>query len=397
MSEVHLEKAPRVPIRTVMITVWTGFALAAFFTVIRFYIRHRYFRKFFIDDALVLFALVNLAAGAALYHFTVPDMYIIELVGAGLVAAPDNMVAMASRYMKMQMTLTTLFWTCLWTVKFSFLAFFHKLGTGLQYQRKYWWVVTVITIGSYIACIVSYPVSCPSFEAGECEDESPWCVDGRPASMETSFRLDVDPGQEIVERELMHPFPGKCDTPWNIKTSLISLRMSTGLDVATDALIIMLPLNLLWRVRMNRGEKLALGGVFSLTVAVMAVAVVRVCVLNRTGQHPELTWLALWSAVESSVAVIVSSLASFKTLFARSKQPQYLHNTGGKKKTNGRQRAIPLGDQGHHLCSVQADRGPRNSRPRDSIGMISLGENFHNLESGEVHVETQVNIVVSPH
>lgn len=53
----------------------------------------------------------------------------------------------------------------------------------------------------------------------------------------------------------------------------------------------------------------------SLGVFIIAVAIARVVVTDTQGLHPEISWLALWSVVESSVAVLVCCLASFKTMF----------------------------------------------------------------------------------
>jgi hypothetical protein len=52
---------------------------------------------------------------------------------------------------------------------------------------------------------------------------------------------------------------------------------------------------------MNLREKLALAGVFSLGGIIVIFAIVRVCMLNASRRHPELTWLALWTAIESSI------------------------------------------------------------------------------------------------
>jgi hypothetical protein len=49
-------------------------------------------------------------------------------------------------------------------------------------------------------------------------------------------------------------------------------------------------------------------------VFIIGVAIARVIVTDTQGVHPEISWLALWSVVESSVAVLVCCLASFKAM-----------------------------------------------------------------------------------
>jgi hypothetical protein len=69
------------------------------------------------------------------------------------------------------------------------------------------------------------------------------------------------------------------------------------------------------RVRGWKKPKFGLFVVLSLSVFIIGVAVARIIVTDTQGVHPEISWLALWSAVESSVAVFVCCLASFKAFF----------------------------------------------------------------------------------
>jgi hypothetical protein len=68
-------------------------------------------------------------------------------------------------------------------------------------------------------------------------------------------------------------------------------------------------------VRVSKKQKFGLFVVLSLSVFIIGVAAARIIVTDTQGVHPEISWLALWSAVESSVAVIVCCLVSFKALF----------------------------------------------------------------------------------
>lgn len=67
----------------------------------------------------------------------------------------------------MQFAATVLFWSCLWAVKGCFLAFFFKMTEGLKPQRIMLWIVVAITSLSYLGSVITYPVSCSSFEFGE--------------------------------------------------------------------------------------------------------------------------------------------------------------------------------------------------------------------------------------
>jgi hypothetical protein len=104
------------------------------------------------------------------------------------------------------------------------------------------------------------------------------------------------------------------------------------------------------RVRVSKKQKLGLFVVLSLSVFIIGVAVARIIVTDTQGVHPEISWLALWSAVESSVAVFVCCLASFKALFKSQhasghSQPYYADGCG------------PVSSQGRAIALTPIEAG----------------------------------------
>jgi hypothetical protein len=79
--------------------------------------------------------------------------------------------------------------------------------------------------------------------------------------------------------------------------------------------VIALPVSIVARVKVSTKQKFGLYAVLSLGVFIIGVAIARVIVTDTQGVHPEISWLALWSVVESSVAVLICCLASFKAMF----------------------------------------------------------------------------------
>lgn len=73
-------------------------------------------------------------------------------------------------------------------------------------------------------------------------------------------------------------------------------------------------------------------------IVTMVFAAVRVAVMQTEGgkQHPEISWLALWSGIESSVAVSVACMTSFRVLFTHmrhgssARHRQYYESAGGR-------------------------------------------------------------------
>lgn len=59
-----------------------------------------------------------------------------------------------------------LFYTCLWTVKLSFLVFFRRLGYKVRTHKIWWWFVLIVTIGTYIGYLAysNYKCTLSSYE-----------------------------------------------------------------------------------------------------------------------------------------------------------------------------------------------------------------------------------------
>ncbi|KAL1987428.1 hypothetical protein VTN96DRAFT_3810 [Rasamsonia emersonii] len=58
-------------------------------------------------------------------------------------------------------------------------------------------------------------------------------------------------------------------------------------------------------------------GLLSLTVLIMVFAIIRVAVVASPTRNEDITWLWLWSFIETAVAIIVASLASFRQLYTK--------------------------------------------------------------------------------
>ncbi|KAI9780212.1 MAG: hypothetical protein M1816_003136 [Peltula sp. TS41687] len=295
-----MEGTPSLKNQQLMAVIWAGVGGSVLFTLFRYYVRLLYFRRLFLDDLFVFIALVILIASAVMYQFMAPTMYNIFRITNKQELPPADLQEKLIPYLKMQFAVTLLFWTCLWAIKFAFLAFFWRLGKNLRWQRLLWNVVFAFTAFAYIGCLISYSIACSSFK------------------------------------------PGDCDTELHIQRALVSLRYSTAIDVMSDLLIIWLPVNLVWRVQMKRKEKAALGFLFSLGGVIVVFAIVRVVRTNSTTRHPEPIWLALWSASESSVAVIVSCMASFKTFFSKSTGSKDVNQSPGSDSMAGDRGGTPL-------------------------------------------------------
>jgi hypothetical protein len=74
-------------------------------------------------------------------------------------------------------------------------------------------------------------------------------------------------------------------------------------------LVLVLPINLLWKVKITLRQKLTLGALLCLTVCTVAVSIARIIVVLEVIVLPDLTWLNTLSVVEQGVGT--SSRVSF--------------------------------------------------------------------------------------
>ncbi|KAI9813756.1 MAG: hypothetical protein M1827_003546 [Pycnora praestabilis] len=93
-------------------------------------------------------------------------------------------------------------------------------------------------------------------------------------------------------------------------------------------MIMALPLRILWALRIDMRQKFALAGIFCLGFIVIIFSIVRAITtsMSLTNEwslkESDPVWLALWSVLESTIAVCVSCLPSFRLLYTdKNKSP----------------------------------------------------------------------------
>lgn len=68
-----------------------------------------------------------------------------------------------------------------------------------------------------------------------------------------------------------------------------------------NCLVLVLPINLPWKVQINIRQKLLPGLVLSLTVFVIVTAIVHATVVLAHSKELDLTWLYTWGVIEQMV------------------------------------------------------------------------------------------------
>lgn len=106
---------------------------------------------------------------------------------------------------------------------------------------------------------------------------------------------------------------------------------STSVDIATDLMIMALPIAALPSLQLDTRRKIGLGAVFALGIIIICVAIVRMTQVV-VGDAVDLVGLAIWGAVETATAIIVGSLPPLKSLLARGmKKYQSTKKSSGNK------------------------------------------------------------------
>lgn len=78
--------------------------------------------------------------------------------------------------------------------------------------------------------------------------------------------------------------------------------------------VLIIPVSLLWRVQIKSRQKLGLGVFLCLGVCMIIVAIIRNFELHYRGSFDN-TWIFLWQQVETCVAVMMTLLTAFRTVF----------------------------------------------------------------------------------
>lgn len=174
---------------------------------------------------------------------------------------------------KMQFAFMVAFWNCLWSAKASLLMFYRRLFAGVDGYMRWWWVVVV-------SCIVTWMIS-----------------------LLTDFMVCLP-----LRRRFSLEKADRCST----QPAINAIYVATSLDIATDIMVAVLPISLLVGLRMNLKKKVAIGAIFALGVVVIffsAFRMVKVLDSIKMESPKGLLSLALWSMLEAAVGMYFLSPA----------------------------------------------------------------------------------------
>lgn len=290
-----LNSPAAVPVTNFMAGSWTAASIAAIFLSVRLYTRLRATRRLFWDDTVLIFGTVFVIAASALWQWAAPKFWFILAVGSGTAFPTDLQQFMKDVEITMRVFFVeqVFFYSTLACVKLSLLLFFRRIGWHMTKIRVAWWSVLGFVVATWLTSI----------------GDSQWgCL--------------VAKGFDIM---------AQCTEPPAIQYANLTLRINCALDVLSDAAVLSIPVMLIWDSKLRMAKKLAVIGLFSLTLLTMLVAILRVVGISSAtwanGQvDPSYVWL--WSYIETCIAIIVACLTAFPQLFVSNKKPAPYKQSG---------------------------------------------------------------------
>ncbi|KAJ6006251.1 hypothetical protein N7451_004195 [Penicillium sp. IBT 35674x] len=267
-----------------------------------------------IDDGLITLAFIFLLASQIIiYNRVVNPMFLMAAVQDGVpgVQAPLDAVQISETYHRWTVASLMISWCSISAVKFFFLLFFKRLIDRLRPWQIYWWIVFTINLILLSFGITVYYVSCPYWGAKALQ-----CATGKYMSNLVRYSA-----------------------------------AQISLDIVGDLLILVIPVGLIWEIRVDWTQKLALGSSLCLTFVLVALSITRVAGL-KYHKEVDLIWETYWQSMSAELGVFLAAASAFRTFFVSQKQnkpyiPTYsqrLKSSSNKVSMRSEQRKADLPD-----------------------------------------------------
>ncbi len=141
---------------------------------------------------------------------------------------------------------------------------------------------------------------------------------------------------------------GVCKGPRSVRGQLASLYNSYAADIISDFmskvwchyvcynpltfLVMILPIRVVWNLQVPRGQKIVIIALFASGFVCVAFATLRLVQIGRQSSDtnsPNPTWLALWTLIETSVAICIGCGPAFVILYRATRSTNASRDTNG--------------------------------------------------------------------
>ncbi|PVH95106.1 hypothetical protein DM02DRAFT_571731 [Periconia macrospinosa] len=264
-------------------------------SLVRFYIRFYLQREIGWDDAFLIIGLCCLVSGMAMLLTVIDVMYESESLAfadARSISAINFMELIPNiiRYKRMSAAALSLLWCSICCVKFSFLALFKRMIRQMPVITRYWWFALVFNIAAWVYGVLSYFVSCPYFTEANVF-KAIQCV--QPAGLTLTV---------------------------NIATSQMIL------DIVGDLFILVIPVILIWQIRVRWTQKIAISLTLCLTVIMVAVTITRIAGLKWKGKL-DYVWESYFIAIAAEIGLVLGAITAFRALYVSKAKGRQVQKT----------------------------------------------------------------------
>ncbi|GFF55517.1 hypothetical protein CNMCM6936_005640 [Aspergillus lentulus] len=221
------------------------------------------------DDWLIGLALIPVTANLVCtivggYYGLGKHVWVVEL---------DNVIVV----MQLLFAYVLIYVVAIPLIKLSIILFYRRIF-GMNWVM---WICAFLTVGYWFSCTIAFLVCC------------------RPLSYYwTQYR---DPGG------------GKCI--FNLYPFYIG---NAAANVATDGIILMVPIPLVWKLQMRTAQKILVSGIFLLGGFVCVASVVRIYFMTFLSRSLDITWIMgdvfIWSSVEPCIGIVCACLPTLQPL-----------------------------------------------------------------------------------
>ncbi|OQE39179.1 hypothetical protein PENCOP_c007G05044 [Penicillium coprophilum] len=250
--------------------VITTFVLATIAVGLRFYTRYRVQSvRVAADDWMIVGAFLAVTASLILtvlggYHGLGKHVWIVPI--------PEVVETMRILFVYVLLYVVTVP-----LIKLSILLFYRRIF-GMTYTI---WFCVFLTTGYFVSCIIAFLVCC------------------RPVSYYWTQYADPSGGKCIFD---LYPF----------------YIGNAAANVATDGIILLVPIPLVWKLQMRKTQKLLLSGIFLLGGFVCIASIIRIYYMTFLKNSPDVTWIMgdvfIWSSVEPSIGIVCACLPTLHPL-----------------------------------------------------------------------------------
>lgn len=140
-------------------------ALSCVLVSLRTWIQVRVTSRMYINDYLIIIALILHIATTAIIQAARPYTYeLLEATAAAIQGKQPDMEYYLVRmpmFLRYQLALSIMFWSTLWAVKFALLSFFWRLFDSVKtHARIFWWFMVAVTASTLTVSVFLQLFAC---------------------------------------------------------------------------------------------------------------------------------------------------------------------------------------------------------------------------------------------